>query len=692
MFAKLRDLIHIFGPRWLLYRLGYSVSRRMGLLRLTCPAYAWEKRPLSTLLKPGIPAEVETYGSWRQANHPPYLVHALPERVGGGRSVLNDAEAFFRGELRYFSADLYPIGFPPNWSLDPSTGTRLPLDRHWSTLADEGQHDIKYIWEAARFSWAYLLARAYAHTHEERFAEGFWTVFEDWMQHNPPNLGPAWMDGQECALRLNAACFALAVFRSTQATTPRRVALFTRFAAATAARIQGNLSFALSTRSNHTVSEGFGLWLVGTLFPELKSAFRWRELGYEILVLQAREQLFEDGGYAMYSLNYQRFTLQLYCLALRQGEILEQPFPRFVYDRIEAASEFLYQLIEPRTGEMPEFGSNDGALVLPLNDCHFNDYRPLIQLCHYTANRQRLFPPGAWDEDTQWLFGDRAMQLSALPLPRQESRAFSDAGVFTLRSEHAVAVLRCPHYRARPSHADPLHVDLWIEGTAVAVDAGTFSYHAPPPWNNGLSGIARHNTVMVDKQEPMIQRGRFTWGSWANGRLLRREPDLLVAEHDGYHRLSDPVYHQRAIAFLPGERILVVDRIDAFRHHHYQLHWLLVDCGFTLLENAAGLLINRHTGNLLVRLGSTESAFSFNLMRADPNSTRGWCSRTYGQREAALSLQLETNAASAVLFTLFGRHDDQIIPDHESLALTIEGKEIRVDVADFFVNNIRNTV
>ena len=32
---------------------------------------------------------------------------------------------------------------------------------------------------------------------------------------------------------------------------------------------------------------------------------------------------------------------------------------------------------------MPVYGSNDGAFVLPLNNCDFTDYRPLLQLGWY---------------------------------------------------------------------------------------------------------------------------------------------------------------------------------------------------------------------------------------------------------------------------------------------------------------------
>jgi hypothetical protein len=57
--------------------------------------------------------------------------------------------------------------------------------------------------------------------------------------------------------------------------------------AAHAERIYKNIDYAISTRSNHTISEAFGLWLVGILFPELKDAEKYLRLGHRLLEQEA---------------------------------------------------------------------------------------------------------------------------------------------------------------------------------------------------------------------------------------------------------------------------------------------------------------------------------------------------------------------------------------------------------------------
>ena len=87
------------------------------------------------------------------------------------------------------------------------------------------------------------------------------------------------MDGQEIALRLMAWTFGYYQFSNSPSSTPQRIAQFTQFVAAQAERIYQNIDYAISTRSNHTISEAFGLWLVGLLFPELKDSEKYLSLG-----------------------------------------------------------------------------------------------------------------------------------------------------------------------------------------------------------------------------------------------------------------------------------------------------------------------------------------------------------------------------------------------------------------------------
>ncbi len=113
--------------------------------------------------------------------------------------------------------------------------------------------------------------RAYWRTGEERYAELFWQLIEDWRAQNPPQQGPHWKCGQETSLRVMAWCFGLYGFLDSQSTTAARVAMLAQMIALSGQRIAANLDYALSQRNNHGISEGMGLWTIGTLFPEFRS-------------------------------------------------------------------------------------------------------------------------------------------------------------------------------------------------------------------------------------------------------------------------------------------------------------------------------------------------------------------------------------------------------------------------------------
>ena len=711
MLTKLRTFASHYrelGFRWSAFRVAYAFRLRTGLIRLQIPQYKWTDRPLETWLKKNIPSESSAYAQWRKQNSPKFFFESLrperskrsPSEVEGpwnNQTAIDEADRILNGEIKYFAHEFHQIGFPPNWHEIPATLPRPSLasevstkhaedgglsklaSKHWSKISDDSNVDIKFIWEPNRFSFVYTLARAYVATHDEKYAEAFWKSILDWSEQNPPNTGANWMDGQEIALRLMAWTFGFNQFSNSPSSTPQRISQFTQFVAAQAKRIYQNIDYAISTRSNHTISEAFGLWLVGLLFPELKDAEKYLTLGHRLLEQEAATQIFPDGSYSMYSLNYHRFVLHIYLYAIRLGELNNSPFSNSLYSSISTSIDYLSQLIDPQTGQMPIYGSNDGALILPLNNCDFTDYRPLLQLGSYITKREFLFEPGVWDEDIFWLCGfeDRQAEISMAKSakPAKENLNLSalsvlsgsnnDSGTYILRGTNSKAIIHCTDFRARPSHADQLHMDLWFLGQNIACDAGTYLYSGQGVWRNGLAHTSAHNTVIVDSKDQMTMVSRFTWTNWAKGKVLQHGAKLWQGEHDGYTRLSNPVNHQRTVLMLENDRWLVVDHLTATQPHHYALHWLLNDSLFAQKENS--VLLSLSGAKYKVEVGMAEGNGNFSIVRADSNSTRGWRSRYYGHKEPAISAMLETNQPRVTFWTFFGSENDIVEVDGDAL-------------------------
>jgi asparagine synthase (glutamine-hydrolysing) len=663
MLNRIKTLASLFlelGPRWSAFRLAYAFRLRTGLIRLQTPQYKWSDRPLKHWLKPNIPSD--SYAAWRKTNAPtffPSVGAGSPRPDDYGNTAIEEADKLLNGELKYFSHTYYQIGFPPNWHQIPSmlkppssaAGTQPEHNKHWSQISDDSTTDIKFIWEPNRFAFVYTLVRAYAITNDEKYPQAFWQLIQDWAEHNPPNTGANWKDGQEIALRLMAWTFGFYAFIHSPSTTNLQISQFTNYLASQAERIHANIAYSISTRSNHTISEAFGLWMVGLLFPELKDAEKYFTLGKRLLEEEAKKQIFPDGSYAMYSLNYHRFILHLYLYAIQLGELNDSRFTLQLITSVKNSIQYLSHLINPASGHMPVYGSNDGALVLPLNNCDFTDYRPLLQLGSVITTGQPMFEADIWDEDVFWLCGNTIAKKEERG-KKSVNVSFQDGGVHILRGENSKALIRCTDFQSRPSHADQLHLDLWIGSDNIAVDAGTYLYSGEGIWRNGLARTSAHNTVTVDSKDQMTLVSRFTWTNWAKGKVFKHTENLWQGEHDGYK----PIQHKRTVMTLEGDRWLVLDDLESNEPHHYTLHWLLNDVPFT--QNKNSLLLKYEASTYKIETGLLSGEGKFSILRADVNSTYGWRSRYYAHKEPAISLLYEAHQPTVRFWTFFGFEND----------------------------------
>ena len=201
-------------------------------------------------------------------------------------------------------------------------------------------------------------------------------------------------------------------------------------------------------------------------------------------------------------------------------------------------------------------------------------------------------------------------------------------------------------------------MDFWWQGVNIACDAGTYLYHGEGIWQNGLARTNVHNTVCVDGADQMVHLSRFTWGNWAQGKVLQNgEVDgkwLWQGEHDGYLRLNDPVKHVRSVLSLGGDRWLVVDKLSAAQPHEYCLQWLLADLPYEVVDNLDGYEVKLDVnGKALRMVFGLNGSGEFSVVRGNAESTRGWQSSYYGEKHPALSVMLTTKAANTTFWTLF---------------------------------------
>lgn len=688
-----------------MYRVWYAARMKSGMIQRECPRSTWDQLPLAHFLSDKSLSDPERYDAYRTGSAPQFFFNSrdrsrfqslLAQWDTAEQSPLVASAEIHRGVFRFFSHEPVNVGIPPKWNCDPVSHHEFPVDRHWSQIGDFAAGDIKLVWETNRFGFVYPLVRSYWRTGNEQDAELFWQLIESWCDSNPPQSGPNWKCGQEISLRLMAWCFGLYGFASSPSSTPLRVTKLAQAIAVSATRIEANIGYALSQQNNHGLSEAMGLWTAGTLFPEFSNAKRWEARGRALLEKQAIELIYDDGAFSQHSMNYHRVMLHDYLWVLRLGDVLGQPFSDKLRDRIAKASNFVYQLQDDATGHVPCYGQDDGALILPLSNCDYRDYRPVVQASHYVATGEHRLKPGPWDEDLFWLFGADACtpfkadqhqeQISTGPhfrctdsadlSPRRTRFEAPIGGYAVLRAESGFAVTRAAKFRHRPAQADSLHIDLWWRGQNIAIDPGTYSYNAPAPWNNPFAHTAHHNTVVVDGRDQMERASRFIWLPWLNGQSfsthvpIQGDASCWNGEHDGYRRLHDPVTHRRGLVRLGSDHWLVIDALWGQQDHAYRLHWLLHDTPVHADAVEQSLELETAAGTYRVAMTSTELQATFEIKRAEPDSARGWRSNYYHSREPALSVSLESTTPHVVFATMFGPHAQTPIiePDRVLLA------------------------
>ena len=647
MISRIRPALRELGAGALYQYALYQMGLRSGRLRKRTRAYGWGDRPLETWLNQSTnPDQALSFRAPFFFEPGASLDQSLKEFPL--QSVLREADEILAGKFRLFGGSPVSLGMPPNWGKVPLSSASVSLERHWIESERDADVDLRLAWEPSRFGWAFTLCRAYLRTGETRYAEGTVALIQSWRDRNAPNMGPHWASGQECALRALALIFAWHALSDFLADHPEAARMLLEMTAAHAERIPPTLSYARAQRNNHLLTEAVGLYSVGSQMPFFAKAAEWKQMGRQMIVRTLHDQVFADGGYIQYSSNYHRLALGAGLWASRLAAIHGEPLPVETLDELTRMTEFLIALVDPATGQPPNWGHNDGSNLLPLADGENRDYRPTVQAAAREFMGRPSFDPGVWDELSAWL----GLRTDGAPSEAGELRAeFPEAGLYVMRGGQSRGILRCAQFKARPSHSDQLHFDLWWNGHNIAQDPGTYRYTALPPWDNALVGSEAHNTMQVDGKEPMDRAGRFLWLNWSNARFLGRwqAEDGSIQAMAAEHPMRTGMTHRRSIVHAGESLWVVMDEligsVASKARHRARLLWNLIDWPWELEGNR--LVLQGDQGP--VRLRITPHVDSITLYRAgelvggetvqwENAEVMGWWAPTYGYKEASLAL------------------------------------------------------
>jgi hypothetical protein len=545
------------------------------------------------------------------------------------------------------------FGVPVNWLRDPLSGVEWPLDYHADiTLARNDGSDARVLWEINRLGHLVTLARAFAITGDEKFAQSSFNHLASWREQNPLGRGPNWACAMEVALRAINLLTTFELLRRSIHLTEETLPQFLQTFDQSGAHIRRNLEFSYITTSNHYLSDVVGLLWLGVMLPELEEASAWREFGLRETLREMDKQVLRDGADAEASTGYHRLVLELFLYSFILCRANQIELDEKYWNKLRGMLDYVCAYLRP-DGRAPLIGDTDSGQILPFIKRAADDHAYVLALGAALLNEPRFKEPvKEMPEELLWTLGaDGVRAFEDLPAAtaRAVSRVFKDAGTYILRENDLYLLFNACGSglsgRGSHGHNDALSLEVSACGTSFITDPGTYVYTADLEERHLFRSTAYHSTIEIDGQEqnstdPLMP---FVIGDEAHPRMLRFETtperDIVVAEHDGYGRLARPVKHRRAVLFDKGERWWVVqDTLEGEGEHHISIRFQF-NTGLEVVSRAPGIAFacDKITGAqlFLVALDLDE----------EPELEARFASRDYGSKSATVSACWTVRAA-----------------------------------------------
>jgi uncharacterized heparinase superfamily protein len=586
-----------------------------------------------------------------------------PERAAGLRArfpseadgLLDRAAEALEGRARFFGYPEVVLAAEAD-EADPFTGRRWP-SRHAKRIdyRRDNVGDPKWIWELNRCQSLPLLAAAWLVSGDRRYALAAGDRLESWVDAHPPGRGIAWSNGFEAGIRAISLATAVDALRGSEVLDADRLGKALASLWQHARWIERDPSVG-SSANNHRIGELVGLVVIGALTPELRPAARWLDDALESLDQEAERQIRADGTSVEQAFSYHVFVVDLLLVAAAALDSAGRSLPPALTAGLERSGDALWaQLSDDEPA--PTYGDTDDGRALVLDAGDLRDPRGVAagiaaRLGHAKAARVA----GRLDATAWWLFGaggaDRFARVR--PAPEPGSVTLHDGGLTILRSGQRRAMIdHGPHgylSLAAHAHADALRLDLSLGGEQLLVDPGVGSYFARPRMREAFRGTGFHATVLVDDTDSSESGGPFLWTRHAATRILTADAEagIVVAEHDGYESLEDPVSHRRTVLALgEGESIVVIDRLEARGTHHSSQRWPLYPA-LDLHERTIDKVVARgEKAGLLLAVASSRP-FLLNAVRGQADPPAGWWSARLESSTPSWLLTVDLRASGSV--------------------------------------------
>ncbi|MEK5027511.1 alginate lyase family protein [Paenibacillus sp. FSL M7-1046] len=540
-----------------------------------------------------------------------------------------------------------------------------------SWLYDSSQYQL----HLTRFAYLKRLSRGYCLTGNEKFAECFSIMMEDFIDDNPVPRGGIFR-GEHCTwdplsvgVRLFMLPEAFIVFYRSKAFTPEiKMKLIKSFYQ------HGEYVRKYHAQSgNHVCMQLRGLIQVSLLLPELKPAQQWLEYARRELPGHIRDNVYEDGAQFEGSSNYHQVVMRdLYELV-----------PLFQKLNIEALeySEILEKMLEVQSHlmtpdmQLARFGDTDAQTE--------NELRNTMSLGAYLFGRGdfKFLGHPQLPFALLWRLGPEAAErYEAIPAgPAPEPFACFPVGgyLFSRQSwekEAMYMAMRAGVGIGGHAHSDTLSLILYAGGRELLADSGMGLFE----WNKERKyavSTRAHNTVVVDGQDQHVRGLHWNTTQTAACKIWDarhgKDYDYWFASHYGYTRYDDPVIHSRKVVFVKNRYWLIVDLFEAQEQHTYEQYFHLPIGDAVVQWDRRQVHTNHNDSNVLLLFPEQERAEDQLALESGLDFRQG---QYYVNPVAKRSMSTAGRAVYETLVVPYGTVQPQIRISR--MPVTLEGREL----------------
>ncbi len=608
------NLLRNMGWRYTQYRVTHELMLRTGLLKYKFPVNPAYKQYL-------------TLRQWKEQQT--NFFFADKESLRFEKSPAPELEQRIKryqaGKFIFFNNIEFELGKNYDWITNPDTGFKYDASKHWTTIADYSKEagDIKYVWEKSRFSFLYDIIRYDYHFNSDCASIVFAEIIS-WIKANPINCGPNYRCSQEVSLRVLNWTFALHYYKNSTALTATifneiQFAIYWQMD-----HVYRHINFSrIAVRNNHAITETLALYLVGLLYPTFPGSSDWKQKGKAWFEEEIAYQVYDDGTFLQFSMNYHRVVVQLLTWAIVLAEKNGEKFNNLVYDRAKKSVEFLRVCMNDSNGWLPNYGNNDGALFFKMNEDHYRDYRSQLQALATALNIDLCFAHSC--EDGHW-YGLQNGSTHKLK-PEIGTYQFNVGGYYIIREAETLTFVRCGNHQDRPLQADNLHLDIWYGGENIFTDAGSYKYNTDETTLSYFMGTASHNTVMLDDVDQMKKGERFIWYNWSqctDVQLTETEKTFsFKGTIAGFAHVAPDIQHKREIIKTKGKP-----------------RWVIKD---TMTNKPASILMKQLWHLPMQHLNVLWSSVDANDHEINAEKKQGFVSPLYGTKQPCEVIVFQTD-------------------------------------------------